>query len=196
MQKLSFPGILIAAALMLGGCTDSGFRASVARFHQMPAPAGEGILIEPMNPENAGLQFSAYADLVGRQLGILGYQPAKDVTPDIIARIDYSIVEQAVVQQDRGPRIGLGLGGGSGHMGGAIGTSFSLGGGPKPVYLARLVLVLARRESGERLFEGTAENLGTNPDLSAVMPFLVEALFTGFPGTSGSTEQIKIETQK
>lgn len=196
MQKLSFRGILIAAALMLGGCADSGFKASVKRFHDMPAAAGEGILIQPLNPANAGLQFTAYADLVGQQLGLLGYQPAKDITPDIIARIDYSISEQVGVQQDKGPRIGLGLGGSSGHVGGALGTSFSLGGGPKPVYLARLVMVLLERESGDRLFEGSVENLGTNPDLSAVMPFLVEALFTDFPGVSGSTEQIKIEEQK
>lgn len=200
MQKLSFRGILIVMALALGGCADSGFKASVTRFHDMPAPShigqGEGILIEPLNPENAGLQFTAYADLVGQQLGKLGYQPAKDVTPDIIARIDYSITEQVGVQQDKGPRIGIGVGGGGRHMAGSLGTSFSLGGGPKPVYLARLALVLQKRENGQRLFEGKAENLGTNPDLSAVMPFLVEALFTNFPGVSGSSETIKIEGKK
>lgn len=193
--KLSFLGP-ITAALLLVGCAASGFRADVTRFHEMPAPAGEGVLIEPLDPEKAGLQFAAYADLVGQHLGGLGYQPAKDTTPDIIAQIDFSIAEQVGVQEDSGPRIGIGVGGGGGHVGGALGTSFSLGGGPKPIYLSRLLVVLTARESGQRLFEGRAENLGKNPDLSAVMPLLVEALFDGFPGVSGSTERVVIQTQK
>ena len=193
--RYSFLGTVFSA-LLLAGCAAGGFRADVTRFHEMPAPAGEGILIEPLDPEKAGLQFAAYADLVGRHLGRLGYQPAKDTTPDIIARIDFSIAEQVGVRDDSGPRIGIGVGGGGGHVGGALGTSFSLGGGPKPVYLSRLVVVLTAREGGQRLFEGQVENLGKNPDLSAVMPLLVEALFTGFPGVSGSTEQIVIKPQE
>lgn len=195
-RQLSFLAPMMAALMLLGGCAGTAFRADVTRFHEMPAPAGEGILIEPLDPAKAGLQFARYADLVGQHLGALGYQPAKDTTPEIIARIDYSITEQPGIRDDSGPRIGLGLGGGSGHVGGGIGTSFSLGGGPKPVYLSRLVVVLVAREGGQRLFEGRAENLGKNPDLSAVMPLLAQALFTGFPGVSGRTEQIEVQRQK
>ncbi len=190
-----FLGPALAALLLVSGCAASGFRADVTRFHDMPAPAGEGVLIEPLDPEKAGLQFAAYADLVGAHLGALGYQPAKDTTPQIIARIDYSIAEQPAIRDGSGPRIGVGVGGGSGHVGGGISTSFRIGGGPKPVYLSRLVVVLVAKDSGQVLFEGSAQNLGKNPDLSAVMPLLAEALFTGFPGVSGSTERIEVPTQ-
>lgn len=190
--RLVFLGPVMAALLLVSGCAADGFSADVTRFHTMPSPAGEGILIEPMDPEKAGLQFAAYADIVGAHLGALGYQPAKDTTPDIIARIDYSIAEQPGMRDNSGSRIGIGMGGGSRHVGGGISTSFSLGGGPKPIYLSRLVVVLVARDSGGVLFEGRAENFGKNPDLSAVMPLLAEALFSGFPGVSGSTEKIAV----
>lgn len=199
-RKFSFPGLAVAALLVISGCSASGFRADVTRFHHMPVPfaggQGKGILIEPLDPQKAGLQFAAYADLVGRHLGALGYQPAKDRTPDIIARIDYSITEQAAVSDGGGSRIGIGLGGGSRHVGGGLSTSFNLGGGAKPVYLARLVVVLTAPGNGQRLFEGSAESLGENPDLSQVMPLLADALFTGFPGVSGRVEQIEITEEK
>ncbi len=199
MRRFWFLGPALAALLLVSGCTASGFRADVTRFHNMPAPynggAGEGVLIEPLDPEKAGLQFAAYADVVGAHLGALGYQPAKDTTPQIIARIDYSITEQPAIRDDSGPRIGVGLGGGSRHVGGGISTSFNLGGGPKPVYLSRLLVVLVAKDSGQVLFEGSAQNLGKNPDLSALIPLLAEALFTGFPGVSGSSERIEVPTQ-
>ena len=195
MRRFWFLGPALTALILVSGCAASGFRADVTRFHDMPAPAGEGVLIEPLDPKKAGLQFAAYADMVGAHLGALGYKPAKDTTPQIIARIDYSITEQPAIRDDSGPRIGVGVGGGSRHVGGGISTSFNLGGGPKPVYLSRLVVVLVERVSGQVLFEGSARNLGKIPDLSAIMPLLAEALFTDFPGVSGSSERIEVPTQ-
>ena len=199
MRRFWFLGPALAALLLASGCTASGFRADVTRFHTMPAPynggAGEGVLIEPLDPEKAGLQFAAYADVVGAHLGALGYQPAKDTTPQIISRIDYSITAQPAIRDDSGPRIGLGLGGGRRPAGVAPASRSHLGGGPKPVYLSRLLVVLVEKDSGQVLFEGSEQNLGINPDLSALIPLLAEALFTGFPGVSGSSERIEVPAQ-
>ena len=61
----------------LGACASPGFEAEVTRFHTLPAPAGETLLIEPLDNLEAGIEFGAYANLIGERLGALGYIPAK-----------------------------------------------------------------------------------------------------------------------
>jgi hypothetical protein len=47
-----------------------------------------------------------------------------------------------------------------------------------------------RRPDGQSVFEGTARARSRTDDLRALVPNLVEAMFTGFPGNSG--EQVRI----
>ena len=42
------------------------------------------------------------------------------------------------------------------------------------------------------LFEGRVESVGKDNRLADVMPYLVQAMFTDFPGTSGVTKQVTI----
>jgi hypothetical protein len=45
----------------------------------------------------------------------------------------------------------------------------------------------------ERVFEGRALSEGLNGQLSPVMPYILEAVFKDFPGSSGSTKTVKVE---
>ena len=45
---------------------------------------------------------------------------------------------------------------------------------------------------GERLFEGRAQAISTSNHLQYLVPNLVDAMFTGFPGNSGETVRISI----
>ena len=61
---------------------------------------------------------------------------------------------------------------------------------------AQLVAVLARPDNvatGERVFEGRAESVSRSNRLQTIVPNLVEALFTDFPGNSGETLRITIK---
>ena len=49
---------------------------------------------------------------------------------------------------------------------------------------------------GQRLFEGKAEAASTSNNLSYIVPNLVEAMFTGFPGNSGQTVHISVAPEK
>jgi len=51
---------------------------------------------------------------------------------------------------------------------------------------------IRRTADGRAVFEGTAEALSADGDLKRVVPNLVEALFTGFPGNSGETVRITL----
>ena len=49
---------------------------------------------------------------------------------------------------------------------------------------------------GARLFEGKAQALSTSNRLQYLVPNLVEAMFTDFPGNSGETVRITIAPEK
>ncbi len=60
------------------------------------------------------------------------------------------------------------------------------------VYTSGLDLTIASTATGERLFEGSAEAVSRSNDLTQLVPNLVEALFTGFPGNNGEKLRITI----
>jgi hypothetical protein len=53
-------------------------------------------------------------------------------------------------------------------------------------------LQINRAADGTRLFEGRAEAQSRDNDLQALVPNLVEAMFTGFPGNSGERVRITV----
>ena len=62
----------------------------------------------------------------------------------------------------------------------------------RTVYTSRLEMKI-RRASGELLFEGNALSNDFQDRLPEVIPYLVEAIFTNFPGQSGATEVVRLE---
>ncbi|HWU03390.1 MAG TPA: DUF4136 domain-containing protein, partial [Novosphingobium sp.] len=57
-------------------------------------------------------------------------------------------------------------------------------------------LKIDERASGKRVFEGHAEAASTSNRLSYLVPNLVEAMFTNFPGNSGETLRITVAPEK
>ena len=53
-----------------------------------------------------------------------------------------------------------------------------------------------RAETGERLFEGKAQAVSTSNRLQHLVPNLIEAMFTDFPGNSGETLRITIKPEE
>jgi hypothetical protein len=51
---------------------------------------------------------------------------------------------------------------------------------------------IERKGSRERVFEGTAKAMSSDNDLTTLVPNLIEAMFTGFPGNSGQTVRITV----
>jgi hypothetical protein len=64
------------------------------------------------------------------------------------------------------------------------------------VYTSGIDLKIDRRTDGQRLFEGKAEAASQSNRLSYVVPNLVEAMFTDFPGHNGETVRISIAPEK
>jgi hypothetical protein len=64
------------------------------------------------------------------------------------------------------------------------------------VYTSDITLRIDDKATSRRLFEGKAEAASTSDHLSYLVPNLVEAMFTGFPGNSGETLRITIAPEK
>lgn len=77
------------------------------------------------------------------------------------------------------------FGGGFGRGFGGDVTSYT-------IYTSGIDLKIDDAATGERLFEGSAEAVSTSNRLQYLVPNLVEAMFTDFPGNSGETVRISI----
>ena len=195
------------ALLSLGACA-TPFRADVARFQTMPAPQGQTFFVEAADPRNrGGLEFSQYAGLVSQRLATQGYQPASSRSgANLIVTLDYGVDngrEKIVTRPGFGPSFGYGR---FGRPFGPWGyrSAFSYGwndpfwydpwGYPEidsyTYYTSHLEMTISRAGDNQRLFEGKARARSRTDSLPQLVPNLVEAMFTNFPGRSG--EEVKI----
>lgn len=205
-----------ATLLSLGACA-TPFRADVTRFQQLPAPQGETFAITSGDPKlKGGLEFAQYASLVAQRLEAVGYRRAADgAQANLIVKLDYGVDNgrERVVSD---PDFGWG-GWGGGPWGGPWGyygprhrgymygfyDPFLYGAGwgrdnisSYTIYSSQLDLQIERAGSGQRLFEGTAKAVSRDNNLTNLVPNLVDAMFTGFPGNNGQTVKISIAPPK
>ena len=64
------------------------------------------------------------------------------------------------------------------------------------VYKSHLELDIVRRADNAPLFEGKAQARSSTDNLQTLVPNLVDAMFTGFPGRSGETVKITVAPRK
>jgi Domain of unknown function (DUF4136) len=210
-----------AMLLSLGACM-TGFPTQVSRFQAMPAPQGQSFVVQPAKAEDrGGLEFSQYADLVRHNLTTLGYTEARSTQDaSFVVTLDYGVDqgrERVVATPDpfsdpwgyRGfghrpyfSRFGYGAYGGFGRYrspffwgwhdpfwGGYDVSSYTL-------YTSFLDIDIRRTADNQSLFEGHAQARSRTNELPALVPNLVEAMFTGFPGNSGETVRITVMPER
>ena len=203
--------IAAIALLALGGCA-TPFNARVSRFQQLPQAQGQSFVVKAIDPRlDGGIEFGQYAQMVSAKLAAQGYQPAGGAArPDLIVKVGYSVDKgRERVVSSPSPYGAFGLGGGCGRYGryGYYGRSRFAFGFYDPflfdddvrsftVYTSELDLRIDRADTGKSVFEGTAKAQSRSDDLPYLVPRLVEAMFTGFPGNSGETVKITIAPEK
>jgi len=206
-----FRKILAAAAplalLAVSACSQP-FQANVSRFQALPVPQGQSFAIVASDPRNqGGLEFAQYAALVSQRLAAYGYRPAEGGKADMVVKFDYGVdkgIPKTVSSPSPGGYWGPGWGG-FGPYGRRFGyrSAFYYGWDPfyydpwyrqdvdtYVVYTSHAELVIERVSDGQHLFEGKAKARSLDDALPRLVPNLVEAMFTNFPGQSG--EEVKI----
>jgi len=207
MNKRLF--VTAAASLLaltgLAGCA-TPFKADVARFQQLPPAQGQSFTIKPGSPELDGsLEFEHYADLVAQRLIGHGYTRASDpAAAQLVVELDYGV--------DRGTQRVRSTGFSRysydpffypGYYRGYRGRyvmgwydPFMWGPGFNDVesymiYQSDLRMRINRAD-GEPLFEGTARAQSVSNKLTYLVPNLIDALFTGFPGQNGEEVRVTV----
>ncbi len=205
------------ALLALGGCA-TGFPAQVKRFQAMPAPVGQSFVIQPADPEKRGsLEFAQYADLVRRNLLAQGYSEAPGPqAATLLVTLDYGVDtgrQQVVARPDPFYNYGFGYRpfySRLGYFGGyrypfywGWNDPFYFGGFGRgydidtyTLYTSFLDLDIRRTADNQAVFEGLAQARSRTNALPALVPNLVEAMFTGFPGNSGETVRITVDPDR
>ena len=215
--KLASIPVLLAG---LAACA-TPFKADVSRFQtQLPAPQGESYFVVADDPALAGgLEFAQYADLVDAQMARLGYaEAASPEQASLLVRFDYGVDKGRERVRTTGfrdpfydPWYGYRSYRGyrlrptlyrSRYYGRTWGYGFYDPWFDTPevtsytVYTSGIDLKIDRAATGERLFEGKAQAMSTSDRLQYLVPNLVEAMFTDFPGNSGETLRISIAPEK
>lgn len=206
------------ALLGLSACA-TGLPTQVSRFQAMPAPQGQSFVIVPGDEdEKGGLEFSQYAGLVAEHLQAQGYReaPSRDAA-SFVVELDYGVDQgrDRIVSRPNpfGPRFGFGMGYGYGfgyrrpfysrfgYRGGFRSPFFYGWDDPfffgdeidsYTIYTSHLDLDIRRAGDGQSLFEGRAEARSRGNNLHELVPNLIEAMFTDFPGHSGETVRITV----
>ena len=193
--RLAVPLALLAA---LSGCVAPVGPVEVTRFHAVDiTPLGKGtISIEAGPGMDAGsLELQAYQAAVNQQLQRLGFTTAASGAGNQVALVR---VSRNRYRPDRahGP-VSVGVGGSAGSYGSGVGLGIGIdlsGKSPEQVE-TQLSVTIRDRKSGAALWEGRASfTISANSpmaDTSLGAAKLAEALFKGFPGTSGETIEVK-----
>ena len=192
---------------------------------QLPAPQGQSFAVVPDDPALAGgLEFATYAGYVEAKMAGLGYTPAASPeSATLLVRFDYGVDDgrERVVSRPAfyndpffspwygyrpfvyrgrgGPRVAYmpmrawGYGWNPGYFG--YGGGFANEIDSYTIYTSGIELKIDRAADGQRLFEGKAQAVSTSNRLQYLVPNLVEAMFTDFPGNSGETLRITIKPE-
>ena len=209
IRKFAAAVALGAVALALSACADS-INTTVSRYQAMPAPQGQTFFVVPDGgmARNGGLEFQRYAGIVAHELQARGYVPA--ATPqsaNMVVQFGYGIDrgQMRYVGEPIPPHWGFGGFYGSRwgfyhpRLGYAWGWDdpFWFGDGIDSYieYHSQIELHIRQAGTNAPLFDGRAQARSETNRLDVVIPSLVDAMFTGFPGRSGEVVKITIPTR-
>ena len=211
--------ILTAIALLaLSACALKGGQYNLVTFHEGKLPRGETISIQPvetLTPDS--LEFSYYRVLMADKLRKLGYTPvASDEPATLVATVDYSV-------SDGQKRVGSEQRNGATYIPSYFSSysskypskyyaryHFYNGRHHSPfyygysdqwppehysyvVYNRKLEINILDSSTAKRLFEGRAQSIGREKQISSAMPYMITAMFNNFPGENGITKVVTIE---
>ena len=184
---------------LLSGCVAPVGPVEVTRFHvpELSRLGRGSISVEPASGiDGQSMEYRTYAGAVARQLVLAGY--AEQVAGRSSEQIAVVRVSRESFQPERaGSPVSVGVGGSTGSYGSGVGVGIGLNlSGPPPAQVrTQLSVTIRERASGAALWEGRASFTVRADSPMADTPLgaakLAEALFAGFPGTSGETIQVK-----
>jgi hypothetical protein len=211
-KRFAAAAALGLAALGVSACAGS-ITSTVSRYQAMPAPQGQTFFVVPGEgmAANGGLEFQRYAGLVAQQMQARGYTPAASPqSATMLVQLGY-IVDKGQVRYVEDPfyrsrlydpfyyspfyypRFGY-----RSRFSYGWNDPFWYGGGVDSYveYHSQVDLHIRAARTNQPLFDGRAQARSQTNRLDVVIPSMVEAMFSGFPGRNGETVKITIPTSR
>lgn len=203
----------VIALALLAGCA-SQFQSRVTRFNTIAQVPQGSFVIQPRDArDNGSLEFRQYASFVTARLAQAGYQPAASPSSaTLVVTLNYGVDHGREKIESYPGYGGFGYGnfggfgygrrgfGGYGGFGyGGYGGFGGFGGFGYPeiesytTYRSFLDMEIRRTSANDVVFEGHAVADSQSDDLTKLVPNLVQAMFTEFPGRSGQTVRVAID---
>ena len=175
----------------------------------MPAPQGQTFIVVPGagKARPGGLEFERYAALVAQNLAAQGYRPAANAdAANMVVELSYDVDSGQTRIYDWGPtyapfwagnpfyypRFGYGS---PFYYGWNDPFWYGNGIDSYVEYHSEIDLHIRAAGTNRPLFDGRAQARSQTNRLDVVLPSLVEAMFTNFPGQNGETVKITIPTR-
>lgn len=192
--------VALAAVALAAGCTTPAYVSpvEVTRFSEAtPGQLGRGAIAVRAAPGEVpgSWEMAAFQQAVSAELQELGYTVTDSATQ--VAEIR---VERATARQAAGRRspVSVGVGGSTGSYGSGVGAGIGINlGGSRPSEQidTQLHVMIRPAPGGNALWEGRARFSATAnsqfADQRAAAGKLADALFSGFPGRSGETIEVR-----
>jgi uncharacterized protein DUF4136 len=209
ISMMAAAAALALGALGLSACAET-ITSTVSRYQAMPAPQGQTFIIVPDGgmAHNGGLEFQRYAGVVAQQLQARGYAPAASPqSASMVVQLGYRVGPgqmRYVGDPFYGSRFAFG-GFGDPFRFRRFGGGAFLWGWDDPFwygdvdsyveYHSEVELHIRAAGTQQPLFDGSAQARSETNRLDVVVPTMLDALFTGFPGRSGEVVKITIPTR-
>lgn len=199
---------LVTLASLLTSCAT--VQSDVTRFHTLPSHgSGQTFTIRPASSRNS-LEFRTYSGRVASHLQKYGWTQSISGSADYTVLLDYQMGGSHEVHGSV-PIMGQ-TGGGTTYHSGSVntygsygstygsysGTSYApatfgvVGSAPYSVTVHdRYFDMKIRDRAGNSVFEGRVVSTGQSADIAAVLPQMIDSLFTKFPGDSGKTKRVE-----
>ncbi len=206
--------VLGPVLLVLAACASPPFSAEVTGFHTL-TPAREPrsfVLLPSDEAKRDSLEFASYATRVVNELQTRGFYQAGDLgQSDYVVRLDYGIGSGTSESRSvpiygyypdqyrtiRGRTAeGKNFSARVYESGGYVPMGYSQD--TRTVYRRSLTLDILearlwRQGRTKKVFEGRVISVGPEAEVGRVVPLMIRALFTEFPGPSGTTRTVVIE---
>lgn len=210
-MRLWIVGLL---ALSLAACAQPTVYATVTAFHTLDKPAGTFIMA-PFPEQEGSLEWQTYGQLVAQQLQAKGLRQTTDpFAADYAVFVSYAI-DGGRTRTASVPVLGT-IGGGTSQTTGTIGnrpftattTSDSTLAviGYRPVeyttYGRTLRIILADypksrgKAQAVMVYDGRVTSAGSNGNINAVLPALIQLIFQDWPGPSGGSREVQTRAVK
>ena len=200
------------AAIALSSC--ASVQSDVTRFHTLPLQgSGQTFTIRAAS-SSGGIEFGSYSARVASHLQNYGWNQASSGGADYTVMLDYRMGGSSE-RHGSVPIMGQ-TGGGTTYHSGTVnsygsygstygsysGTSYTpatfgvVGSAPYSVTVHdRYLNMRISDRAGRSVFEGRVVSTGQSAEIAAVLPQMIDSLFTKFPGESGKTNRVAKASQ-